>query len=290
MDSARQVIRWSMPGWLFLFWLTDFQIIQNVCVFGSVGVALEHSALSQLSAGAAAVLIGSGVPLGFLIYQLYYHAYDHWMPLSLAPQDRGGDILRSLPGVPDKLKTYEPKLDIEEMCEESNIRLLSVIFGPKLRRLKPDFRNGAGKERFRENRLINFEVIRFYFAAICADLKDDSFRQEYTCLSDIYNAIGASRTALICAFVLYLFYNFLSPIHRSDLFAAHGLPLLINGSVFLLALKVVQSRRTRTGIACQAILSHTTNWYAQGKKDIVEAKDSPPPPRRRASAPARSAS
>jgi len=70
MDSARQVIRWSMPGWVFLLWLALFQIIQNICVFGSVGAAMEHSALSQLSTGVAVVLIGWGVPLGFLIVLL----------------------------------------------------------------------------------------------------------------------------------------------------------------------------------------------------------------------------
>src|SRR5215217_5779295 len=155
MDSARQVIRWSMPGWVFLFWLAVFQFIQNICVFSSVGTAMEHSALSQLTTGAAAVLIGSGVPLGFMIYQLYYHAYDHWMPLSLAPQDRGGDILRCLPSdVQEKLRAYEPTLNIDEMCDQSTIPLLPLIFGPQLPRLKAQFRNRAGKDSYRKNRQV----------------------------------------------------------------------------------------------------------------------------------------
>lgn len=268
MDSARQVIRWSMPGWIFLFWLGVFQIIQNICVYGSISTALEHSALSQISTGAAAIVIGAGVPLGFLIYQLYYHAYDQWMPLSLAPQDRGGEILRGLPSdVQTKLRAYEPMLDTNEMCESSTMPLLPLIFGPDLPRLQAPFRNRAGKKSYRKNRQVNFEVVRFYLTVIATELKSESFRQEYTSLSDIYNAIGASRTALICSFVSYVSYNALSPTHRYALLALNLYPLLINGALFLAALAIVQSRRTRTGIASQAILSHTTNWYALEKKD-----------------------
>lgn len=275
MDSARQVIRWSMPGWVFLFWLGVFQTIQNICVYGSVGTAMEHSALTQLSTGAAAIVIGSGVPLGFLIYQLYYHAYDHWMPLSLAPQDRGGEILRCLPcDVQAELKAYEPTLVIDEMCEPSTLGLLPIIFGPNLPRLKAEFRNRGGKNAYRKNRQINFEVVRFYFTVISAEVKSETFKQEYTNMSDIYNAIGASRTALILSFVCYGLYNALSPVHRDALFALYAYPALINAALFIWALIVIQSRRTRTGIACQAILAHTTNWYSLKKKNDMGEVDS----------------
>ena len=267
MDSARQVIRWSMPGWLFLFWLAVFQIIQNVYVFGSVAAAMRQSALSQLTTGSAAVIIGAGVPLGFLIYQLYYYTHDHLMPLSLAPADRGGDILRSLPSIPEELKAYEPELDIEEMCEEVNVRLLSPVVGG-LRRLKSDFRDEKGRKRYLRNRLVNFEVVRFYFAVISTELRDDSFRQEYRNLSDIYNAIGASSTALVCSFALYLFYNLLSSSHRADLL---GWPLAVNASAFTATLAVVQYQWNRTGAACQSILSHATRWYALEKRAEAES-------------------
>ena len=278
MDSARQVIRWSMPGWVFLFWLGVFQIIQNIFVYGSVSAALENSALSQLSTGAAAIIIGAGVPLGFLIYQLYYHAYDQWMPLSLAPQDRGGEIIRCLPvEAQEKLRAYEPTLDIDEMCESSTIPLLPLIFGPDLPRLKKRLRNRAGKKSYRKNRQVNFEVVRFYLTVIATELKSESFRQEYTNLSDIYNAIGASRMALICSFVLYVSYNLLSPYHLNALLSIYMYPMLICGLIFLTALTIVQSRRTRTGIASQAILSHTINWYVLDKKDAAEIKNSVTP-------------
>ncbi len=275
MDSARQVIRWSMPGWVFLFWLGVFQIIQNIFLVGSISAALEYSALSQLSTGAAAIVIGSGVPLGFLIYQLYYHAYDQWMPLSLAPQDRGGDIIRCLPSdVQTKLRAYEPMLDTDEMCEPSAIPLLPLIFGPDLPRLKAQFRNRAGKKHYRKNRQVNFEVVRFYLTVISTELKSESFRQEYTNLSDIYHAIGASRMALICSFVMYVSYNALSIAQRGATLTLYIYPLLVNGAIFFTALTIVQSRRTRTNLASQAILSNTTNWYALEKKDAIEAKDS----------------
>lgn len=252
-----------MPGWLFLFWLGVFQAIQNVYAFGSVAGAVQQSAVSQLNTGEAAVIIGAGVPLGFLIYQLYYYAYDHLMPLSLAPHDRGGDILRSLAGIPDKLKAFESTIDVEEMCEESPVKVFSLNVGPKLRRLKPEFRDKASRRRYLKNRIINFELIRFYFAVICTDLKDDSFRQEYRNLSDIYNAIGASSMALACSFALYFLYNMLSSAHRAVMV---GWPLFINALISILTWIIVQYQWRRTGEACQAILSHAIHWYSVEKK------------------------
>jgi hypothetical protein len=175
--------------------------------------------------------------------------------------------------VQTKLRAYQPKLDIDEMCESSNIPLLPLIFGLSLQRLKAQFRNPEGKKTYRMNRQVNFEVVRFYLTVISTELKSDSFRQEYTSLSDIYNAIGASRMALICSFVLYVSYNVLSPIHLNALRTLFGYPLFINAIIFLLTLTIMQSRRTRTGVASQAILKHVTNWYVLEKRDFTGAKD-----------------
>jgi hypothetical protein len=252
-----------MLGWVFLFGLAAFQTLQNVFVFRSVGTAMQNSAISQLTTGAAALVVGAGVPLGFLIYQLYYEAFDNWMPLSLAPQDRGGDILRCLPDqVKEKLKAYDSKLNFEEKCEPSKIMFLSLIFTSNLRRLKPEFRNHAGKDFYRETRQNNFEIIRFYLSIISMESHTDSFKNEYTNLSDIYNSIGAARMGLVLSFILYFLYNILSPIHRHALASVYWYPLLISILVFVLAFTIMQSRRTRTGIACQAMLANTAKWYA----------------------------
>lgn len=207
------------------------------------------------------------MPLGFLIYQIYYHSYDIWMPLSLAPQDRGGDILRSLPEiVRTELTTYEPAINIADICEPSKIPLLHLVFGPDLRRLQKEFRNRKGKEKYRRQRQANFEVIRFYLTLISTRIPSELFKSEYTSLSDIYNAIGASRMALILSFVLYVMYNLFSPVHRLALVANALYPALINLLVFVWMLAMIQSRRTRTGAACQAMLANTAQWHAAQKK------------------------
>lgn len=268
MDSARQVIRWSMPGWVLLFGITVFQFIQNICVYRSVVDAMEHSALTRLTPGAAAVVIGAGVPLGFLIFQLYYHAYDKWMPFSLAPEDRGGVIIRSLPlNARTKLEEYEPEIDITEMCSQVENKLVIYLLGPGLPRLKPEYRDSRehrreNKERYRKNRQVNFEAIRFYLALISTELESDNFKNEYTTLSDIYHAIGASRVALILSFLIYASYNLFVPTHRDALLIRYGWPLMINLLIFGWAIAIFQSRRGRTSTACQAMLSHTARWYA----------------------------
>jgi hypothetical protein len=266
-----------MPGWVFLFGIGVLQSVQNICVFGSVESAIGHSALAQLTTGAAAVLIGSGVPLGFLIYQLYYESYDHWMPFSLAPQDRGGDILKGLPEqVLTELRAYETRLNICEMCDFSTNPLLVSVFGQHLRRLKPEFRNRKGKRAYRHKRQVNFEAIRFYLTVISTSVESDNFRNEYTNLSDIYNAIGACRTALLLSFFLYVLYNILSPAHRSALIASRMIPLLVNLAIFGFVIAIIQSRRTRLGTACQAMLSNSAYWYAAQRNSlrITKAKSS----------------
>ena len=110
---------------------------------------------------------------------------------------------------------------------------------------------------------------------ISTTVVSDTFRSEYTTLSDIYNAIGASRMALMMSFMLYVLYNALSPGHRDALIANYLYPAGINLAVFGWALAIIQSRRTRTGIACQEMLSNTANWHAARKgKESAERVES----------------
>ncbi len=172
-----------------------------------------------------------------------------------------------------ELEVYEPDLTIKEMCEQSKVPLLSFLFGPNLRRLGKDYRNRKGKRDYRKNRQTNFEVARFYLLLISSEIKSDAFRNEYTSLSDIYNAIGATRMALILSFMFYVTYNVLSPIHRGELSALYMYPALINGTIFTFAIFIIQSRRTRTGAACQSMLSNTVNWYVKRIESTAATSD-----------------
>lgn len=69
MNSEFQIIRWGIPGWLFfltalIFKLTekDFNIISMANSFSSPGIL----------AGLTALFVASGVPIGYIIYQIYF--------------------------------------------------------------------------------------------------------------------------------------------------------------------------------------------------------------------------
>src|SRR5438874_9355276 len=96
MDSARQVVRWSIPGSVFVFVLVALQSVENLLVYGSITTVIHRSALADISSGAAALLVLAGVPFGFLLNQFYYALYWNWMPFYVAGRDRGGEALRGI--------------------------------------------------------------------------------------------------------------------------------------------------------------------------------------------------
>ena len=110
MDSARQLIRWGLPGWMTLLFLSLFILIE--LLFESWGkitpdlfTSLRGSSYTQIVQFIDSNLLALGVvsiPFGFLIHQLYYWMY-WYAPLPslfgahiIAPVDRGREILDGL--------------------------------------------------------------------------------------------------------------------------------------------------------------------------------------------------
>lgn len=204
MDTARQVVRWSIPGWVFLLMLAVLQALTWLIQGSSTAMILSAGAPLLTPAGVAAV-VTAGVPLGFILYQIYYSWYGKVLPFGFVNRDRGAEILLAVtPSVRDNLCTIEGKVpDLEEMSERIGPFLLPYPF----RRLKPAFRNSAGKGRFERKVHDNWDLIRFWLHRICFISGADQLRSEVTTLSDIYHAVGAARTALFLSCVLHFSFN-----------------------------------------------------------------------------------
>ena len=77
MDTARQVIRWTVPGWLLIMFFSMFTIVKDIILGKTLAEIIE---LVPLPAFSFAGLLVMGLPLGYLIYQIYYRGM-HLTPL-----------------------------------------------------------------------------------------------------------------------------------------------------------------------------------------------------------------
>src|SRR5438045_166360 len=91
MDAARQVVRWSIPGTVYILIVGVMQAAFRRGWYGPTHVGLAE--------GAATALLGLGasLPIGFVIFQIYYSRYR---PLVLGARyvsrDRGNEVLSPL--------------------------------------------------------------------------------------------------------------------------------------------------------------------------------------------------
>lgn len=129
MDSARQALRWSIPGLIFVLELVTFAAVWQLTSGGN-----PTDMIDGIKPATALATILAGIPIGFLLYQLYYrnyrpyghsvllflrypleirhglrHARPYW---SFVRRDRGADILRryyELGGHPNLIRRAWPE-------------------------------------------------------------------------------------------------------------------------------------------------------------------------------------
>src|SRR5574341_1155468 len=144
LDSSRQVIRWAIPGWLFFaFMLAYFGM--EFAWRGRAALA-DHLLDRLLKLGdneinATVLLIsvaGVGIPLGYLLYQIYYWGY--WRGSEFyrdEPKDKGLAVLKNtnidtLYWFGDKIKLVdEDNQDIEDIPYDFRKRLNNLQDKPK---------------------------------------------------------------------------------------------------------------------------------------------------------------
>lgn len=93
MDSSRQLIRYSIPGGVFLLLVVFNQVLLD----HARGVDLTRLPSSLTPSGTVAILAAS-VPVGFIVYQFYYRWYGpfRWWGL-VVTRDVGARVLGGPP-------------------------------------------------------------------------------------------------------------------------------------------------------------------------------------------------
>ena len=185
MDSARQALRWTIPGWLFFLFLVMFEGMR--IVFGFSSPLWETiTAIPALSVGIAA----AGLPVGFLIYQIYYWMY--WVfpfPAILGlgqPEDRAQHILKDVLEIDfDQIAAH--------LWNETPINAVSQKkFGP----VKIHFKDRKIMMQYRDNWLL----ATFMWNKTLLENKLQSLEREAQGYADIYHSLGTGRWALVLAF------------------------------------------------------------------------------------------
>lgn len=260
MDAARQVVRWSIPGWVFLFSAASLQLATSLYWAGSPQALFGSGFSSMITPALIALVVASGIPLGFLIYQTYYFVYGNVFPLGVVNRDRGAEVLQGLPEpLQEELaRLAKCKLDFSEMCEHA---IIPVLRYPIIR-LKAEHRSRRGKKIYRDRLQSNWEAVRFLLHVICLKNESSEIRSEVTTLADIYHSIGASRIAIVLSIAMHFSYNL---AQKEPLMAQMPLQVVLSivlPYILVYALLVIlESTRRHTLNSLQAFLAHSISFF-----------------------------
>lgn len=217
------------------------------------GVVVGH----QLDSGAVVLLIALGVPLGFLMNQIYYLLWDGmatwsaWFPV---PLDRGRDVLLRLdPEHREVVIKRGLAMELEELATFNKDKRAWKI-GPagrfELLDNTPD-----GRRRYRLARRANWRAVRWLM--LYAVDKDDSdlLRGEYGSRAETYHALGGSRYAVLTATLIAVAYN--AAVH-ADSITSHWTAVIAAGLAWFTlgfgAAVVLWRARANTLTAMQDVL------------------------------------
>jgi hypothetical protein len=266
MDTARQVIRWSIPGWILILAIACLEVLTLLAQGQSLQSIAMSTSLHELSAAAVALVITAGIPIGFILYQVYYSMYGKVLLFNLVNRDRGAEILESLPEhVRMKLLIVgDRSADLEKMYEEIG----TFIMPNPLRRLQRQYRGKKGRRRYESKVQANWDVVRFWLSYLCIRHDTEPVKQEVTNLADIYHAIGATRTALFAACIFHFVYNVGFTATSWFLSGRTIWALIAPYFAALWLFRVLERTRTHALNSLQSMLQHAFILFFSGKKEL----------------------
>ncbi len=214
METARQTLRWAIPGWLFFLFLGLFLSIQWGFdqKFPSADMIMTRTEVKEFLkdqlAPLAAGLTLIGIPVGFVLYQVYY--YMRWRGpvfLRMKPDDAGFCMLCGL-GMEEHLReTFgrAPRSTVNTRYTPTKrwAALRSEPAIPTVVDLMPLVRTGNRAQQLR----LNWYLAKSAWVALIQDKELSGVASSNTYMADIYHALGASRAGLLGSFVAYCGYE-----------------------------------------------------------------------------------
>jgi len=190
MDTARQVLRWTIPGWVLLVLLF---------LYDAVGMAFgAPSTLWQAVWADARLLVGfaaAGLPIGFIVYQIYFWVYWTFpFPVVLGlgnPLDRAQSILIDVQGdmrFPDSVGVRWKEVP-DTATKKKKVLFLTIPY--KSREIMMDYRD-------------NWFLANFAWHRMVVENEVEPLERVALGYSDIYHSLGAGRWSLVLAWVAYV--------------------------------------------------------------------------------------
>lgn len=185
MNTARQAIRWTIPGWLFFLFLLVFDGV--ALVFGHRPM-LWKTVVAEPNLSIA--LAAAGLPTGYLIFQVYFWVY--WVfpfPKLLGlqlPRDRGRMILKDVTDV--NLRDMVGRA-LDMTTPETPTKRWWIV----------KYKDPKVMERYRHNWLLQ----NFIWRKTLIENNAESLEATAVHYSDIYHSLGAARWSLVLAFLLH---------------------------------------------------------------------------------------
>jgi hypothetical protein len=248
MDSARQILRWAIPGWLLPMFALGFVSVRFV-LCGAV-LTISSFAGGNYSSMLAflTILAGLGVPIGYLVHQIYHWLY--WrvpLPFGKHPDDRGYAVLKDSHTNWRRLVGYSVDADARfEKGRRIGIGRWQIYI--KDRRVL---------ERYEHN--WRLATAAFYF--IVQKNEEPVLATQVETLADIYHGLGATLVSLWLAFFLYLTYEL--SMHRQEVFTQWGFAIAagVNLLLLLVATRALHFNRYATLRALIALMHDTVTAF-----------------------------
>jgi hypothetical protein len=293
MDPARQALRFSIPGSLLILWALVCFLLFRRCQ----GVSfLDSSALVGNSVGALVAILAT-IPIGFVVYQAYYFGYRpvvRFWPLPWGGRfvrlDRGSQILHELQGeqVEALEEIFETSLDVTKPYN----RVTDP--GPWLRHprrkldywtrkleLRPEWMAVSDRRerrrRYEARWHENWDVLRAILDISGSVKGSGQIKQEYTILSDLYHALGATRKAVAFGWGLVVF---LAVVHLGRI-ERHPAGLALISALTLAVSLTLHATRRRTWKSASASLKLGLRWLFSMHADAFAPRESKKERRRR---------
>ncbi|HEV7399200.1 MAG TPA: hypothetical protein VGN84_02915 [Solirubrobacterales bacterium] len=288
MDTARQVLRFSIPGSVTLLVGTAFLVLGRI-LQGDSWQGIESAVEGNVS---AVLAIFASIPLGFLIYQVYYSTYrafvwpwpwrwsrgEMWVRI-----DRGAQVLKGLPD--EQLAQigliFGTKLEVTESVlhkVKTPVGNIAHAYVLHHKYLEEAIKDGVSAySRYQTRWKGHWNVVRALVEISEEGDLSGAIRSEYMILSDLYHALGACRTGVLLAWSISLFACIGYLIAGSSVIAVFA-TLALTAGLAAIFFFVLHRARGNTWTSAQEGLTLSLSGLFKRKPELLQLPGAPGSP------------
>jgi len=294
MDTARQVLRFSIPGAVLLLnGIVGFLVIRRL-------QGTPYSESLELMRGNSATLVGvlAVIPVGYLTYQIYHAVYGPTVRPPLrrwsgryVRLDRGSQVLHHL-GEPRRhalqelfgvmLDFTKPHRRVARPERRLRHPYRWVASGVRMLELTDEWQSiplAERERRYRERWYANWDVLRAVLDIAGSNPTTAQVKSEYVVLSDLYHSLGATRVA-----VAFSWLGIVTIIASHPDKVRASLPGSIAGLVVVTLMSALLSymlflARRRTWLSAASSLRLGLHWLFTQHPELFVARKSKKPKR-----------